>query len=64
MPRAEYCLIRKREYALRYALNKLCFVAAGLCCIDPKPATDVFGVVVLLALIAFQIYRRRKQVAR
>lgn len=44
-------------------VERLCFVAAGLCCIDPKPATDVFGVVVLLVLITFQIFRRRKPIS-
>ncbi len=45
------------------AVERLCFVAAGLCCIDPRPATDIFGVVFLLALLALQIYRRRRTVA-
>ena len=45
------------------AVERLCFVAAGLCCIDPRPATDIFGVVFLLALLALQIYRRRKTVS-
>jgi TRAP transporter 4TM/12TM fusion protein len=40
-------------------IERLCFVAAGLCCIDPKPATDIFGVVLLLLLIGLQILRRR-----
>ena len=41
-------------------IERLCFVAAGLCCIDPKPATDIFGVVILLLLIGLQILRRRR----
>ena len=41
-------------------IERLCFVAAGLCCIDPKPATDIFGVVLLLLLIGLQILRRRR----
>ncbi|MBB5226319.1 TRAP transporter permease [Treponema ruminis] len=42
------------------ALERLCFLAAGLCCIDPHPATDIFGVILLGILIAMQIFRRRK----
>ena len=41
-------------------IERLCFVAAGLCCIDPKPTTDIFGVVLLLLLIGLQILRRRR----
>ena len=41
-------------------IERLCFVAAGLCCIDPKPVTDIFGVVLLLLLIGLQILRRRR----
>ena len=42
------------------ALERLCFLAAGLCCIDPHPVTDIFGVILLGILIAMQIFRRRK----
>ncbi|MBQ9622126.1 MAG: TRAP transporter permease [Treponema sp.] len=41
------------------AAERLCFVVAGLCCIDPRTATDIFGIVFLLALIGVQILRKR-----
>lgn len=41
------------------AAERLCFVVAGLCCIDPHTATDIFGIVFLLALIGVQILRKR-----
>ena len=42
------------------AAERLLFVAAGLFCIDPNIKTDICGVIILLVLIAFQIFRRRK----
>jgi len=45
-------------------IERLCFVTAGLCCIDPKPVTDIFGVVLLLLLIGLQILRRRRAVVK
>ena len=41
-------------------VERLCFLGAGLCCIDPHPITDICGVIVLAALIAMQIFRRKK----
>ena len=41
------------------AAERLCFVVAGLCCIDPHTVTDIFGIVFLLALIGVQILRKR-----
>ena len=45
------------------AVERLCFLAAGLCCIDPKPATDIFGIVFMAILIIVQILRKRRGVA-
>jgi len=42
------------------ALERLCFLAAGLCCIDPHLATDIFGVILLVVLIGAQILRRKR----
>ncbi|MBR1722000.1 MAG: TRAP transporter large permease subunit, partial [Treponema sp.] len=42
------------------ALERICFVLAGLLCIDPNPKTDVFGVLLILLLIAGQFLRKRK----
>lgn len=42
------------------AVERLCFVAAGLCCIDPHIQTDIFGVCLLLVLIGVQLLRKRK----
>ena len=41
-------------------VERLCFLVAGLCCIDPHPITDICGVIVLAVLIAMQIFRRKK----
>ena len=41
-------------------VERLCFLGAGLCCIDPHPITDICGVIVLAVLIAMQIFRRKK----
>lgn len=41
-------------------LERLCFLVAGLCCIDPHPITDICGVIILAVLIAMQIFRRKK----
>jgi TRAP transporter 4TM/12TM fusion protein len=41
-------------------VERLCFLAAGLCCIDPHPATDIFGVILLVVLIGAQILRRKR----
>ncbi|WP_407425500.1 TRAP transporter permease [Treponema sp.] len=41
-------------------IERLCFIAAGLCCIDPNPKTDIFGLGMLIVLVAFQIFRKRK----
>ncbi len=41
-------------------IERLCFVGAGLCCIDPNPKTDLCGVVLLVALIIAQILRRKR----
>ena len=45
------------------AVERLCFLAAGLCCIDPKPATDIFGIAFMAILIIVQILRKRRGVA-
>ena len=41
-------------------IERLAFLVAGLCCIDPSPKTDVFGVIFLVLLIALQIFRRKR----
>lgn len=41
-------------------VERVCFLGAGLCCIDPHPITDICGVIVLAVLIAMQIFRRKK----
>ena len=41
------------------AVERLCFVVSGLCCIDPRIATDIFGIVFLLVLIGVQILRKQ-----
>ena len=41
------------------AVERLCFVVSGLCCIDPRVATDIFGIVFLLVLIGVQILRKK-----
>lgn len=41
-------------------VERLCFLGAGLCCIDPHPITDICGVIILAVLIAMQIFRRKK----
>ncbi len=41
-------------------VERLCFLVAGLCCIDPHPITDICGVIILAVLIAMQIFRRKK----
>lgn len=45
------------------AVERICFVVAGVFCIDPNPRTDVFGVVLILLLIAGQFIRKRKATA-
>ncbi|WP_294429297.1 TRAP transporter permease [uncultured Treponema sp.] len=45
------------------AVERLTFVAAGLCCIDPRPATDIFGIALIIVMIFAQILRRRKETA-
>ena len=45
------------------AVERLCFLAAGLCCIDPKPATDILGIAFMAILIIVQILRKRRGVA-
>ncbi|MBO6218155.1 MAG: TRAP transporter permease [Treponema sp.] len=44
-------------------VERLAFLAAGLCCIDPNPKTDVFGIVFLVALLALQVLRRKRNKA-
>lgn len=46
----------KRSFAI---IERLAFIVAGLCCIDPNPKTDIVGVVILFALVAIQLLRRR-----
>ena len=41
-------------------VERVCFLGAGLCCIDPNPITDICGVIILAVLIAMQIFRRKK----
>ena len=41
-------------------VERVCFLGAGLCCIDPHPITDICGVIILAVLIAMQIFRRKK----
>ena len=41
-------------------VERLCFLVAGLCCIDPNPITDICGVIILAVLITMQIFRRKK----
>ena len=41
-------------------VERLCFLGAGLCCIDPHPITDICGVIILAVLITMQIFRRKK----
>ena len=42
------------------AIERLCFIASGLCCIDPHAASDIFGIVFLLVLISLQIFRKKR----
>ncbi|MBQ8679609.1 MAG: TRAP transporter permease [Treponema sp.] len=44
-------------------VERLAFLAAGLCCIDPNPKTDVFGIAFLVALLALQVLRRKRNKA-
>ena len=44
-------------------VERLAFLAAGWCCIDPNPKTDVFGIVFLVALLALQVLRRKRNKA-
>ena len=41
-------------------IERLLFIAAGLCCIDPRPTTDIFGVGVIVILVISQIVRKKK----
>ena len=41
-------------------IERLLFIGAGLCCIDPHPATDIFGVGVIMLLIVAQIIRKKR----
>ena len=41
-------------------VERVCFLGAGLCCIDPHPITDICGVIILAVLITMQIFRRKK----
>ncbi|WP_296320342.1 TRAP transporter permease [Treponema sp. UBA3813] len=44
-------------------VERLAFLAAGLCCIDPNPKTDVFGIAFLVALLALQVLRLKRNKA-
>lgn len=41
-------------------LERLCFMAAGLCCIESHSITDLVGMTIIVLLIAAQLIRRRK----
>lgn len=41
-------------------IERLAFLAAGLCCIDPSPKTDVFGIAFLFVLLVLQLIRRKR----
>ena len=41
-------------------IERLLFIAAGLCCIDPRPTTDIFGIGVIAVLILVQILRKKR----
>ena len=47
----------KRTFSLA---ERFLFIAAGLCCIDPKPATDIFGLCLIVLLILVQILRKKR----
>ncbi len=42
-------------------LERILFVAAGLCCLDPDTKTDIFGIVVIFVLVAIQILRKKQR---
>ena len=42
------------------AIERLIIFAAGLCLIDPESFTDLVGIGVMIALVAFQYFRSRK----
>ena len=41
-------------------IERLCFMAAGLCCIESHSVTDVVGLVIICVLICAQLIRRRR----
>ena len=41
-------------------IERLLFIGAGLCCIDPRPTTDIFGIGVIAVLILVQILRKKR----
>ena len=41
-------------------IERLLFIAAGLCCIDPRPQTDILGISVITVLILAQIVRKKQ----
>ncbi|MCR4823583.1 MAG: TRAP transporter permease [Treponema sp.] len=41
-------------------IERLAFIGAGLCCIDPNPKTDIVGIILLFVLILVQIIRRKR----
>ncbi|MBQ9205834.1 MAG: TRAP transporter permease [Treponema sp.] len=43
-------------------IERLLFIAAGLCCIDPRPTTDIFGIGVIVLLVTSQIVRKKRGV--
>ena len=43
-------------------IERLLFIAAGLCCIDPRPTTDIFGIGVIVILVTSQIVRKKRGV--
>ena len=41
-------------------IERLCFMAAGLCCIESHSFTDIVGLIIICVLIVAQLIRRRK----
>ncbi|MBP5283252.1 MAG: TRAP transporter permease [Treponema sp.] len=50
----------ERTKTIFSVFERICFIAAGLCCIDPDSKTDIAGIAVLVVLIAAQLIRRRR----
>lgn len=42
-------------------VERILFIAAGLCCIDPNPKSDTIGICVIIALVVLQILRKRRE---